>query len=224
MQKFEREIYRPAFPDDNQREDVNVWLDLLHDNPGSPAPYLTVLMAVNGFGYVGGALVLEHYRRSGIALVTYVAISPRYRSKGLARRLVNGALDVLAWSEGRKPIPMLAEMDDPERTDRDKQDAAVTRAKILHALGILKCELPYVQPALAKGGGRLSHMLLCAHGKSLINGRLDAERLKAFLHEFYQSLGIVQPELDPDFLAMASWLEEQNQVVFVPLVKEEGAP
>ena len=219
--KFEREIYRPAFPDDNQRQDPAVWLALLHADPGSPAPYLTILMAVNGFGYVGGALVLEHYRRAGVGLVTYVAVAPRYRGAGLARRLMDGALEVLAWTEGPKPIPLLAELDDPSRVPAEKKDIA--RAHILEALGMMKCDLPHVQPARAKGGERRSQMVLCAHRKSMVNGHLPASAVSRFLHEYYRALGLGEPEPDPDFQTMANWLAERESLTFSPLVSGQAA-
>lgn len=216
--QFEREIYRHAFPDPDQREDPRIWLEMLHDNPHSPAPYITVLLAINEHRQIGGGLILEYYRRSQCALATYAAVAPRFRGAGLSHLLTAHAREVLHWCEGKKPIPLFAEMDDPSKLPEAEKEAASKRAQILNALGIVKSDLPYVQPALSKEGGRLSKMVFCAHQKTLVNNAVPSRRVLAFLHEFYQSLGVAHPQEDEDFIAMQNWLAAREEVVFSPLV------
>lgn len=217
VHRFDREIYRAAFPNADQREDPQQWLETLARNPDSPAPYLTILLALSAQEQIGGGLVLEHYREAETALVTYLAVPPRFRGYGTSRLLLDHALELLQWSQGRKPIPLLAEMENPLLSPPEEAASAFERAAILNALGLVKCDLPYVQPALSRNGGRVRDMLLCAQRRTLRNDRLSSARLKAFLHEFYRSLDVAEPELDQDWQAMAEWLSQREEVVFSPL-------
>jgi GNAT superfamily N-acetyltransferase len=140
---FAEQVYVPAFPVRDEREEPEIWLTLMADRPPPPAPSLHLLVAEEEPGRVVAGFVHELYRRSGAALGTYLVVAPDGRRQGLAERLLQaGYADLTAEAHalGIKALPLLAEAEDPERlTARGDQEVATQRLAILTRLGFGGC-------------------------------------------------------------------------------------
>jgi len=160
---------------------------------------------------------VEYYPQSNVGLLTYVVISPAFRGKGLARKLVEGgimAIDSSAQNlkSGSKPYAYLAETNDPafEISWDDTQNPR-ERVKILHRLGFCALNFPYVQPHLEADKGRFYGLKLLVHEKTWGPGeeksRLKKQVLKNFLFEFYRELEGEDSFKDPEFRRMIAFID-----------------
>lgn len=207
-------LYDDAFPDPEEREDPQEWRARLRDSPPPPQPYMQLLLAVertaDGAEAVLGGIAYEYYRDSACGLLTYVAVDPRRRGNGIARKLLARAhadLRSIATAQektlraafGEAQIPAL--LDDPAQ-----REFAHRRQLMLGKLGAMRLDTPYVQPELSGGGGRSRHLMLMLMTDGETPAHLAAETVRAFLHEFYRALGVPHPEVDADFQASVAAL------------------
>jgi GNAT superfamily N-acetyltransferase len=176
-----------------------------------PEPRTHILVAVppqreaKG-GTVIAGLVFEYYRGSRCGLLTYVVVEPAWRRRGIGGRLMDRALEILteeAAAEGHRLQAVFAEVEDP--TKIPASESAMPPADRVRALAgaARRVAISYVQPQLIGGSGRDRRLMLTAILRPGENSRsLSADVLLGFLHEFYQALGIQEPERDVDFQAM----------------------
>lgn len=223
LQAFDKSIYRAAFPDESIREDPEVWLRSMSDDPGPPWPIVAPLLALDDGGEVKGAVVIERYREANAGFLTYLLVAPDMRRTGLGRRLAEAAAGLLrAESEtGEQPI-MFAEAERPELVEDGSEKAvAVERLRILGSLGALAADLDYVQPPLAPG--RASHRLLLLAAEETLpdDGMAPGIKVLAFLDELYRALGH-DPSTNADYAAMASEIGRAGAVAFRPLTMIKG--
>jgi hypothetical protein len=92
-EEFFSKVYKNAFPKPDQVETPDVWLPLLSEDRPPPSPILHLIIArkrsgIENRGTVVGGIAIEYYRRSRVALATYLAVAPEHRRLGLGRRLL----------------------------------------------------------------------------------------------------------------------------------------
>lgn len=211
------ELYNRVFCDPSEWEDPKYWPGLLGHARPSPLPlmYLSVIPDGNS-NRVKGGIVYEYYRESGCALLTYLAVDTAYRQSGIARRLVTHAFQrlvnlAIALPEGLNAV--FCEMEDPSLMNgRESAIDPEQRRTVMRRFGLRRVPIPYVQPELSGGGGRSLHLLLATiplvHDCNTLQGGV----VRRFLHEFYRALGVIDPDSDPDFRAMAEALEPLLQL------------
>jgi hypothetical protein len=217
LARFDRELYRPAFPDDDIREDPKTWLELMAADPGPPMPIVTPLIALGAGEAILGGVVIEYYRTAKAAFLTYIVAAAGSQRHGVARKLGAAALEAVRVLNGGVTPPVFAEAERPEdaRTPKAARRARA-RLALLSRLGVVRAELDYVQPPLAPGRG--SRRLLLLAGKSTLadGATAPAAQVHAFLAELYRSLGH-DPETHPAFASMAARLAKEDSVRFSPL-------
>ncbi len=188
---FYEAVYREAFPKPDQSETPDVWLPLLDEDQPPPAPILHLVIARRvADGAVLGGIVIEYFRASHAALVTYIAVSPESRRQGLAKRLVDDAIArVTADNNGKRPL-VVAEVERPEAqtTDADRHYAEA-RLGIIAALGGRRIDITYIQPSLGTDKAPQTDLMLVTLGHDGHEAReLPASDVKAFIDEFFASL------------------------------------
>jgi GNAT superfamily N-acetyltransferase len=222
LQRFDRELFRPAFPDDDIREDPQVWLDLMAADPGAPMPVVTPLIAMGANETILGGVVIEYYRTAKAAFLTYIVVSPKARRKGVAAELATYAVEAVRVLNGGTVPVVFAEAERPEdMVDAEERTHARARLEILARMGAVRAELDYVQPPLAPGL-YYRPLLLLAAGPTLQNGGAPASQVRAFLAELYGALGH-DPDNDVEFAKMAQRLAETPTVRFSALSKTKPA-
>ncbi|WP_306536038.1 GNAT family N-acetyltransferase [Geobacter sp.] len=210
------ELYLPAFAHPAEVETPPIWKPLLGpEKPDSPAPLLTIFLAGEGLAspdptsrWIDGFIFAELYRESGCGLLTYLAVRPEARRRGVGRRLVTRAvehLNRLACDYGGRLRAVFVESEDPLNPDNaayhDRFDL-FDRITVLERLGARRVVTGYVQPPLTPHQERARNLLLFAIPiDGILPRQLDAEVLRDFLHEFYRAEGI-DPETDGDVTAM----------------------
>jgi GNAT superfamily N-acetyltransferase len=211
-----RELFLPNFPDPDEGEDPSIWAPLLWGAPDPSQPALHALVAGRDLASPNGrdliALVLcEFYRRSSCGLLSYLAVRPGYRGRGLARWLVERAVATLraeAESSGKGLRAMFGEVHDPAKVD-PSEDAfdPTSRLEVMDRLGVRLVPISYVQPELRPGLRRSDRLLLVAFPIEGPVCSLPAETIRDFLHDLYSALGVRDPDGDPDYARMKGQLE-----------------
>lgn len=184
LRQFYHEIYLPAFPREEEREELSDWENALGD---FSAVETHVLLAHHGMRLAGGAVV-EYYPRSMVGLLTYLVIKPTCRHQGLGRLLVEHAIGTVsaACQKGgmlRQPAAFLAEATDPGTSASDRR-----RIEIAASLGFAVLDAPYIQPRLRQRTCRAYGLVLMAHRGCLGPEGLPSDVLRGFIEEFYTVL------------------------------------
>jgi len=204
-------LYEETFNDPSEREDPAQWPPRLYGELPAPQPRMHLLVAVDDAtaGRPLGGIAFEYYRDSRCGLLTYLVTDPAHRRRGLARRLVDRAVDLLhrdAQAEGAVLRAVFAETEDPGQVDaRGTAMPPHTRLAVLARLGARRIDIPYVQPRLAGGSGPCRHLLLLAFHPD--TPQIAGATVRDFLHEFYRALGVAEPETDADFRTMTRGLD-----------------
>lgn len=219
--RLHAEVLVPAFPVAAELEEADVLLARLNGDPPPPEPRSHILVALDSAGEPVGGVVGEFYRGAQAGLVTYVAVAPGQRRSGLARRLTDGILGLLADEAASPRPPVFAEAEDPARAPAAAAAAGIdlrARLAALGRLGFAETGLPYVQPPLGVGKPPVRWLRFLVHRGSLAPGAhsLPAECIRRFLDEFYRALGS-DPGSDGDFLAMSAWLDRHPLVTLKSL-------
>lgn len=234
---FYQEIYLPAFPIQDEREELDEWRRCL-DTPGLYGVDTHVILA----GYnlesdaadILGGIVVEYYRKSNVGLLTYLVVSPDSRGLGLGHRLTQAGLEAIASSAKSQsascvPYAFLAEANNPKdrKAHEDTQDP-YERLEVLGRLGFQAFDFPYIQPKLKMRERRYYGLKLLVHETSwqvhpvvwsVQDGThgLKSDVLRNFLEEFYLVLEDAGSLEEPDFKSMALFLEGRPTVICHPL-------
>jgi GNAT superfamily N-acetyltransferase len=221
--RFHSELAVRAFPLAAELESAEAWLDRMAYPGAGRQPLLHMHLALDETGgddvpAVAGGLLVEIYPTSRMVLFTYIAVAASYRGQGLAHRLIRAAEQALA-AAGYGDCPILAEAEDPARvgvaahgTDQDIR----LRLRILSALGFVRVDFPYVQPALDAGKQPVDWLFLLVRQPSLASGALAPSHLATFLDEFFASLD-VQPGNARHLAEMQNWLAKRERLALIPL-------
>lgn len=237
--RFYQEVYLPAFPIPDEREELDSWKDQLTSPRPPGAPETRIILA--GLGLEGkspilaGGTIVEYYPGSNVGLLTYLVVDPAFRGRNLSRTLVNKQLEAAdraaeRLSPGRRPEAYFSEMNDPDRAEsrKDRQDPH-QRRRILSKLGFCVLDFPYIQPRLRGRSQRYYGLKLLAHERtwSRFQGRAEdrrgeadpgrvirADTLRNFIQEFYTQVEGVPPDpsQDPDYAKMLEFLDHAPRV------------
>jgi ribosomal protein S18 acetylase RimI-like enzyme len=208
------ELYLACFMDPDEQEDLEQYRERLFDaQKPAPQPVTHFLVAgVNladaGSRVLEGMLIFELYRESSCGLLTYLAVAPDARGRGLGRALLRRAFDALthecAESGGLRAV--FAETHDPALIDA-AQDAMSPheRIQVMGRLGAYRVPIRYVQPELRPGDGRSRKLLLLTFPIGPDRPpQVSGGAILHFMHEFYLALGVADPLVDPDYQMMQS--------------------
>lgn len=213
LQDLYEELYLPNFPIPEQQEDPSLWKPLLWGPPAPPPKPVLRLIVVGEHlkdrqrRTLYGFIMPEFFRGSGCGLLTYLAVSSRFRRRGVARFLIDHARNALwmdARAHGCQLNAIFGEVNDPRKISGSVEEVFSRKMlQILRRLGARFVPIEYVQPELKPSQGR-------SYSLSLVSFPVDQQPIthlasavvRGFLHEFYGALGIAAPELDRDFIKM----------------------
>ncbi len=210
-------IYQEAFPDPNERED---WNDI-RTRICQPDAFPKTFVVFDKDAQPNGGLVADFYPQIGVIHLIYIAVSPKSRGQGIAKKMIKELLpkaiaeiQILHHFETKA---ILFESNIPWRTHKDAIDP-LTRLQIFEHLGAKAIPIQYTQPALSADKKEVDNLFLLTFP---INGAqhqsLETDLLFGFLKEFYIGLGIHQPTLHPAFIRMQQELLTTSHMNQVPL-------
>jgi GNAT superfamily N-acetyltransferase len=211
---YEREVYVPAFPDAEIREDPAYWLGLLGADPYPPPPQprIEVILLLGAADAVAGGVTVEYYRTAGCGLLTYIAIAEDRRGQGLGRWLVGEAEAALARMAS---APLLfAETERLEDAHDDAERAAtILRQTRLAGLGARLVDYDYWMPPLRPGlPAHQLHLMVFDRAAS----EVAAATVAGLMAELAAALG-ADLDAHAETRAMMAWLAGQDGLAIRPL-------
>lgn len=191
-------IYCESFPDDNEREEMADILSRIGAGGPPPLPNTFMIVAGDEAGHADGLLVVDWYRASRVAHLTYLAVDRACRQRGIARALITDALPrSLANIEQREGFTFTAIVLEVHKPwiGRDDVFDPDTRMGIFAGLGAKWVPIHYVQPCLPqRREGAQDLLLMALPAGNLPQDEMPAQCLVDFLAEFFRGLGIPDPE------------------------------
>lgn len=199
---YYEEIYKSAFPIADEAEDPTIWLPLISSVMPTPSPILHLVLAVGDdrapqeidAAALFGGIIFEYFRTSKAALATYLCIRPEMRGQGVAKFLISRTVEALRRHGAGAAVPLFAEAEIPAaQADAASREQARRRLPILSRLGFRKLPIAYRQPALGPGKHPLDNLEFLVFAET-DDVTVPASALRAFMREFYASLGAGQPD------------------------------
>ncbi|MGV8121483.1 MAG: GNAT family N-acetyltransferase [Candidatus Xenobiia bacterium LiM19] len=239
---FHNRLYMPAFPIQDEREELSSWKQCLA-HPAESGTETHIILA----GYhlqdknpvIAGGVVVEYYLGSQVSLLTYIVVASEFRGRGLARRLVKEANEEMKAAAERinpknRPLAYFAESNDPASalTSQDSQDP-YQRLMLLSRLGYYEVDFPYIQPRLEGRSNRYYGLKLLAHRASwgedqavLNEGaahfKLESSIVRSFINDLYTVLEGPPSLQDRDYKGMMDFLDERKALFCRPLHSRTG--
>lgn len=212
LRRFEFSIYRPSFPDKNERESFGDIIPRIRHSDPNVHPYTYCVIAMEG-GVIQGGLVADWYPGCNALEIIYIAVNPDSRGKRIGSNLLKEGLrlireTVLKEEKGQIENAFL-EVERPIRKAQGKEINPVSRVAFWEKLGARHIPIQYTQPPLSQGKAPATNLMLLTlpveEGKAC--DRLDAGKLKLFLKEFYRWL-----DAPADSIYLTSMIQEINDI------------
>ena len=187
---------------------------------GEPVPTL-VHVAVQADGRVAGGVVCEWYPGSNCLLAAYLAVRPSLRSRGIGSALMQQVL--AGHRAGLRPLLVLGEVDDPRVAPAEAGDA-MARLRFFGRLSARLVRLPYLQPEVRPGTGRVRMLLvaLWADAAALVGDEaVRAEVVSGFLEEYFTRMEGPPPVDDRTYHALLAWTAGTEGIALLPLERFE---
>jgi GNAT superfamily N-acetyltransferase len=166
---------------------------------------------------VGGA-VGDLFPRSGVLLLSYIAVVPEGRGTGTGGLLMKAVTDV--WGRKFSPRLFVMEVEDPRYY---QVDAALgdpeARVRFYERLGARELPIPYFQPALGPAGHRVGHLMLMVFGGADAppgTEQVDGRRIEDFLVEY---LDLCEGPVRPDDTEVQRMLAACRRPGGLPLLR-----
>ena len=178
---FYRVVLAPHFRDDELETEENI-------AEGLRSGGTRALVARTEDGTITGGAVVDWFARSHVLLLSYIATLPGQRGGGIGAKLMAAVPGTAA--AGLNPFLIVAEVEDPRHYHSDPVlGDPQARVRFYERLGGRTLPVPYVQPALGPGRGRVPHLLLMVLGGSLAppgTELVDGEVVELFLREYFE--------------------------------------
>lgn len=215
LEAYRGEVYEVAFPIADLREDVAYWAARLADAAAPPQPLLDVILALTPSGSIVGGVTIEHYRTADCGLLTYIAVAPNARGRGVGKRLVAEARVWLTQVAG--DVPLFAETERYCDAANDAERVAtIARQRQLAKLGADMLAFDYIMPPLRPDSQpHPLHLLIFTDGLGT-RSSVPSRQIASLLRELAAALG-TNIEKHPETRAMIDRLDAADMIDVEPL-------
>ena len=135
--------------------------------------------------YYGG-IIFAYLSKINVGLIEYIAVSKKYRKKGIATKILNYTVDILNNESKKKNIKRIEFIcGEVEKVLKDKQDKHYFWDKY----GFKKLDFKYIQPALDENKKDVEIMtfeiMTKIPGVEFDKETINSSLLKEILYEYY---------------------------------------
>ena len=212
LTKVYHEIYVPAFPIEDERAPLHLWLRRLNPNSNAPVKYAIILsgkdLASLDVKSVTGISVGVYYKESRTGYLTYNAVRPECQRQGLGRSFVYERIEALkgiAADQGQDLQGVFLDINDPAKVkpEEDTMDPAIRMARF-KKWGAREVPIDFIQPAFEEGGKGYDKLKLLYY-PVFPDVHPSANVVCDFIRSAYDAVG-ADPERNEDFKHMTSTL------------------
>jgi GNAT superfamily N-acetyltransferase len=147
------------------------------------------LVARTANGVIAGGAVGDLFPRSGVVLLSYIAVPLKGRGLGTGSALMKAATAI--WGAVWRPPLMVMEVEDPRHFGNDETFGdPYARVRFYERLGARILPVPYFQPALGDGRDRVRHLMLMVFGGTEVppgTRQVDGQLVESFLTEYLEA-------------------------------------
>jgi GNAT superfamily N-acetyltransferase len=214
-------LYRPQFPDPNERESLDNILESLRAAPEGDDRYSVGVAEADGG--VTGLIISDFLAAPRAGVIEFVVVDPGARRCGLGGRLVD-------WAERQARehcdaaglgdlTAMVAELEDPLLVGETGGQDPVARAAWWARRGFQALDFPYVQPSLSPAQRPVRHLLLMARtGCADLRESVPPDWVASLVTAYARfAMRRDEPERDPSVAEMLAWLGRQRDVGWTAL-------
>ena len=135
--------------------------------------------------YYGG-IIFAYLSKINVGLIEYIAVSKKYRKKGIATKILNYTVDILNNESKKKNIKRIEFIcGEVEKVLKDKQD----KHYFWNKYGFKKLDFKYIQPALDENKKDVEIMtfgiMTKIPGVEFDKETINSSLLKEILYEYY---------------------------------------
>jgi len=146
------------------------------------------LVARTANGVIAGGAVGDRFPRSKVVLLSYIAVPLEGRGLGVGSALMKAATAM--WETAWRPPLMVMEVEDPRHFAADEAlGDPYARVRFYERLGARILPVPYFQPALGGGRGRVRYLMLMVFGGTEVppgTRQVDGRLAESFLIEYLE--------------------------------------
>ena len=196
----------------DELEDVETLVDGL---AGAGPSELAAIAAIDDDDAPLGILIAERYPEApGVLLLSYLAVRPDARGRGIGTLLMESALD--GWRSDPGVLLVVGEAHDPRAWARTDAEDPASRLRLYERLGARALGVPFVQPALEDGRSRVPGFLLldfyAAEGALASADAVRSDLVAAFIRAYYRaSEGPPRPD-DAELQGLLRWIDGRPAV------------
>jgi GNAT superfamily N-acetyltransferase len=225
---FYDELYRPEFPDPDEREslsNIERYLALKAQGWYGANNYHVVLFFDEAGRCVAGS-IFDYLAGPNAGVIEFLVVARRQRGRGLGTRVLERTERVIAddarQRAGVPPACVVAEINDPCLAGgaEDSLDPFV-RARIWSRWGYRRLDFPYIQPALSPTQRPVRHLMLAI--KSIApeyRRRVPAPLVAHIVREYMRwAMRIPEPERAAEYLEMRATLDAAGAVTVAPFAR-----
>ncbi len=160
LQRAYKEVYMPAFPIEEERTPLGLWMKRLEDNGPDVQFRYAIFVAGDNLQSADtctlkGLSVGIYYREAQAGLMDYNAVAPSARGQGLGKVMVElrrKAFYDMAEEAGHELRGIYLEINDPEQVNAHEDSySPEAREKLFKKWGALHIPINYIQPAITPG-------------------------------------------------------------------------
>jgi len=153
-----------------------------------------IVVAIDEDGGVVGGAIGDWDPDSSVYLLSYLAVRSTDRSKGVGTLLMDR---VRSWWGARQASAVLAEVDDPRQHEISDYGDPEARLRFYERLGAQVLGVPYTQPEVRAGSGRVHGMLLIVFFVAP-DARVGDGLRADVLHRFLANYLVLSEGVSPD--------------------------
>lgn len=216
--QFYTDIYMEAFPDQNERESFDNFLQYL--NRSANAYRYHIILAKDKVGKVIGGCVFDYYKNSNTGIIEFLAVRSDLQSSGIGSMIYTHVVSMLsedAFKMSGQPLDYICcEIDSPE----------YSRAEIKKYLyfwdknNYWHLDFNYIQPALSHGQKPVAGLWFTISPQRALNKSVSSELVLSVIKDYIKyAMGIDEPETCIEYISMKKELLAKKTIGLERIIK-----
>jgi GNAT superfamily N-acetyltransferase len=223
LRRMYARVLEPSF-DRDELEDVD---SLVQGLEGTGPTELGATAALDSSGAALGGLIVERFPHApDVLLLSYVAVRPDARGRGVGTMLMRSAAN--AWRDDPRVLLVVGEVHDPREWPRNDDEDPIARLRLYERLGARALALPFIQPALDTHRARVPGFLLLAfHTAAAAHASpyaLRTELVSGFIRAYYLVAEGPPRADDVELQGLVGWVDRQPSIPLVAIDHYQGIP